>query len=185
MTDPTTANESEFKIDSAEINALLQARGTGRVGAILVNGGVPTKNGGKTLYMLRGLAARGLLVERPAEDEDGKTIVYFDLARRADLKFLDQAASQAIIELANANNEIGRLNQETLESIADAETELKKLAGFLAQFEASMQKVRGAVGEAEAACSEKAADGGPDADAWLKMAEASRALGAKIDGVMK
>ena len=185
MTDPTAANEPDFTVNSAEINALLQARGTGKVGAILVKNGISTKNGGKSLYMLRGLAARGLLVERPAEDEDQKTIVYFDLARRANLGFLDLAASQAINELAQANLEVGRLNREIEETINEATTNLAELGSLLAQFEASMSKVRGAVGEAEKGCSEMAADGGPDAGAWLKMAEASRVLGAEIDGMMK
>ena len=184
MTDPTAANEPDFQVNSAEINALLQARGTGKVGAILVENGVSTKNGGKSLHMLRELAARGLLVERPAEDEDQKTIVYFDLARRANLGFLDLAASQAINELAKANLEVGRLNREISESIDETTKSLEVLASILAQFEASMSKVRGAVGEAEKGCLEMSAAGGPDADAWLKMAEASRILGAEIDGMM-
>ncbi len=185
MNDPTAANDPELKVNAAEINALLQARGTGKVGAILAEAGVSTKNGAKTLYMLRELAARGLLVERPAEDEGPKTIVYFDLAPRANLGFLDQVASQAIIELANVNVEVGRLNKESLEAIKEAEKNVRELGALLAEFEASMRGIRGAIADAEKACSEMAADGGPDAGAWTKMAEASRILGAMIDGMMK
>ncbi len=134
MENPLGADLPDSEVNSAEINALLQARGCGRVGAILAEAGTPTKNGALSLHMLRGLAGRGYLVETPAEDKDQKTIVYFDLARRADLGFLDLAASAAINDLAYKNVALTELtetmqttSQKTGKLLGEALRDLGKL----------------------------------------------------------
>jgi hypothetical protein len=184
MTDTPAANESEFKIDSAEINALLQARGTGQVGAILVENGVPTKNGAKSLFMLRGLAARGLLVEKPAEDVGQKTIVYFNLAHRADLSFLDQCASSAIIDLANKNHqldELAKLTQGTLNELTES---LDELRGHLGELESELVLIRAWATEIQGLAGQIPSDGIDARDSGSAIEAKAKAVAEKIAKMM-
>ncbi len=185
MTDPTAAKETEFKIDFAEINALLQARGTGQVGAILADSGTPTKNGSKTLFMLRGLAARGFLAERPVEDENQKTIIYFDLARRADLYFLDQCASAAIVDLANKNRELDELTKTMSENSAKAANALSEVNALINKLESEFALILAWATEIQGLAGQFA-DGEPGApDACSAIEAKAKAVTEKLAKMME
>lgn len=122
-------------LDAAQVNALLQARATGKVGAILSDAGVPAKTGGRVLAMLRSFAAQGMLVERPVVDEGTKNIVYFDLASRARLEFLDLAAIQILRAFAEERRQIDIAIQAIRQANETVTCELKEMEGLLAILE--------------------------------------------------
>ncbi len=174
---PLGADVPDFQINEAEVSALLQARGLGQVGAILARGGTPTKNGGKSLFMLRRLASEGYLTERAAEDEDHKTIVYFDLAKRADLGFLDQCASAAIVELCKRNDALESANNIIRDASDKAGIELKVLSSDLSELEAEFRKIMLWAAEIEAVA-------GQFADGETGTPEACSAIGVKAKAIV-
>ena len=129
------------ELDASQVNALLQARATGKVGAILSDVGIPSKTGGRVLAMLRAFAAQGILVERPVADEGTRTIAYFDLAPRANLDFLDLAAIQvlrAFAERARSTDQaIGEINAANHR----VGTELTELAQVFGKLQEMLPKI--------------------------------------------
>jgi hypothetical protein len=178
MTEDTIEfKDPDFEINAVEVNALLQARGLGRVGAIMAKAGTPTKNGAKSLFMLRGLAAKGYLQERPVEDYDGETIIYFGVASRADFAFLDQCASAAIVELSTQNAALASVNKtlrETSDKVGDA---LTTMTVDLSKLESEFGKILSWAVEIEALA-------GQFAEGETGTPEASAAIEAKAKTVV-
>ena len=130
------------QLDAAQVNALLQARGTGKVGAILANAGQPTKSGNRCLHMMRGFVADGILSEGIVVDEGTKTIVYFHLVPGADLRYLDEAALIVIRAFAENQQKIGGNLTEITEAHDQLEKHLVDLQGLLKTLGTAMKEVR-------------------------------------------
>lgn len=128
-------------LDAAQVNALLQARATGKVAAILSTAGVPHKTGGRVLAMLRGFAAQGFLIERPVVDEETSTIVYFDLAPRAKLDFLDLATIQALLAFAEEHRQLAEAFENLGKANESASGELKELEALLITLQTELRSI--------------------------------------------
>lgn len=126
--------DTGLELDAAQVNALLQARATGRVGAILSDAGVPAKTGGRVLAMLRAFGAEGFLIERPVVDEETRQIVYFELAPRAKLDFLDLAAIKILRAFAEERRQI----ETALDALRNAN---ESVTGELRELEALLTKL--------------------------------------------
>jgi hypothetical protein len=171
-------------LDASQVNALLQARATGRVGAILSDAGVPAKTGGRVLAMLRGFAGQGFLMERPLVDEEAKSVVYFDLAPRANLDFLDLAAIQILRAFAEEFRQLNTTIEVARKANESTTGQLRELEALLTTLERELRSVATGVAVLGArALIECEPRKGPDAQ--MSIADEAATLSAKLLEIIK